>query len=153
MKSLAELELQNKKEVFIQSMKKRTKAFAVRTIRFCNSLKKGKASSVITYQLIKSSTSVGANYIAACGSRSKKEFFSKMCIVSEEADESIYWLEIIQELRLSDEVQTLNQLLQEIKEVTKIVNSAKHSAYPKVQRFNGSLNPHNHITSNLLCEN
>ena len=75
------------KEIFIDKMKKRTKKFAVDVIRFCDSLKHGKASSVITYQLIKSATSTGANYRAACKARSKNEFFSKICIVVEEADE------------------------------------------------------------------
>lgn len=65
------------KGVFIKMMKPKTKAFAVDVIQFCDSLKNTKASSVITYQLIKSSTSVGANYRAACKARSKKEFFSK----------------------------------------------------------------------------
>ena len=76
----------SEKEMFIEKMKKRTKCFAVDVIRFCDSLKSCKASSVITYQLIKSATSTGANYRAACKGRSKKEFYSKLCIVSEEAD-------------------------------------------------------------------
>lgn len=78
------------KEIFIENLKKRTKKFAVDVIVFCNSLKPSKASSVITYQLVKSSTSTGANYRAACRARSKAEFFSKICIVVEEADESEY---------------------------------------------------------------
>ena len=58
-------------------MKQRTKKFAVDVIRFCDSLKVCKATSVITYQLVKSATSAGANYRAACKARSKNEFFSK----------------------------------------------------------------------------
>jgi len=57
--------------------------------------KKNNASPVVSYQLIKSATSTRANYRAACKERSKAEFFSKICIVAEEADESEYWLEII----------------------------------------------------------
>ncbi len=78
------------KEVFIEELKRRTKKFAVDTIIFCDSLKKCKASAVITYQLVKSATSTGANYRAVCIARSKSEFFSKICIVVEEADESEY---------------------------------------------------------------
>ena len=87
--------MMSEKEIFIERLKKRTKKFAVDIIKFCNSLKTCKASSVVTYQLVKSATSSGANYRAACRARSKSEFFSKICIVVEEADESEYWLEII----------------------------------------------------------
>lgn len=75
------------KEIFIEELKKRTRKFAVDVIKFCNSLTKSKASSVVTYQLVKSATSTGANYRAACRARSQPEFFSKICIVVEEADE------------------------------------------------------------------
>ena len=77
---------------------------------FCDSLKANKASSVITYQLVKSATSTGANYRAACRARSKKEFFSKICIVVEEADESEYWLEIIRDAGLSRNLITLEKM-------------------------------------------
>lgn len=115
--------------MFIEKMKKRTKKFAVDVIRFCDSLKNSKASSVITYQLVKSATSTGANYRAACGARSKNEFFSKICIVVEEADESEYWLEVIQDVRLSKEVKELERLLREAIELTKIMSKAKNSTY------------------------
>jgi four helix bundle protein len=62
------------KEIFIEKMKQRTKKFAVDVILFCDSLKPYKASSVITYQLVKAATSIGANYRAACKARSEKEF-------------------------------------------------------------------------------
>jgi len=75
------------KELFIEGLKKRTKQFAVDVILFCNSLNTSKASTIIAYQLVKSATSTGANYRAACRARSKAEFFSKICIVVEEADE------------------------------------------------------------------
>ncbi len=80
------------KEIFIETLKKRTKKFAVDIIIFCNSLKVCKASAVVTYQLVKSATTIGANYRAACRA-TKSEFFSKICIVVEESDESEYWLE------------------------------------------------------------
>ena len=102
------------KEIFIGKMKIRTKKFAVDIIRFCDSLKTCKASSVITYQLVKSATSTGANYRAACQAKSKNEFFSKICIVVEEADES-----------------ELERLLNEAIEITKIMSKAKISSYNK----------------------
>ena len=68
------------KEIFIDKLKTRTKRFAVDIIKFCDSLTESKASSVVTYQLVKSATSTGANYSAACRARSKAEFFSKLSI-------------------------------------------------------------------------
>ena len=65
------------KEIFIEGLKNRTRKFAVDVIMFCDSLKTCKASSVVTYQLVKSATSVGANYRAACRGRSKGEIFSR----------------------------------------------------------------------------
>jgi four helix bundle protein len=119
------------KEIFIENLKKRTKKFATDTILFCNLLKECKASSVITYQLIKSATSTGANYRAACRARSKAEFFSKICIVVEEADESEYWFEIIKDTNLSNNKKELIRLQSEGNEITKIMTKAKHSTYVK----------------------
>ena len=112
-------------------MKKRTIKFAVDVIRFCDLLKTCKASSVITYQLVKSATSTGANYRAACKARSKNEFFSKICIVVEEADESEYWLEVIKDAGFSIEDKELERLLIEAIEITKIISKAKNSTYNK----------------------
>ncbi|RKX69142.1 four helix bundle protein [candidate division TA06 bacterium] len=118
-----------KKEEFIVVMKKRTKKFAVDIINFCDTLLTKKASAVITYQLVKSATSTGANYRAACKARSKKEFFSKICIVVEEVDESEYWLEVIQESNLSKNKDELVRLLKEANEMNKIMSKAKDSTY------------------------
>lgn len=119
------------KEIFIEKLKERTKVTAALVIKFCDSLKVSKASSVITYQIVKSATSIGANYRAACRARSKLEFFSKMCIVVEEADETQYWLEIIEESRLSNDHELLKILKEEINEITKIMTSAKNTLYAK----------------------
>ena len=119
------------KEVFITAMKCRTKKFAVDIIKFCDTLKVSKASSVITYQLVKSATSTGANYRAACKARSKKEFFSKICIVVEEIDESEYWLEVIKEAELSSDIKELERLHKEAIEINKITSKAKNSTYMK----------------------
>ena len=94
-------------------MKHKTKTFAVDVISFCNSLKSDRASSVVSNQIIKSATSTGANYRAACKARSKKEFFSKLCIVVEEIDETKYWLEVILEANLSSKLGFLNKLYNE----------------------------------------
>ena len=117
------------KEIFIEGLKKRTKKFAVDVIKFCNSLKTCKASTVVSYQLVKSATSTGANYRAVCRARSNTEFFSKICIVVEEVDESEYWLEIINEANLTNDRDELVRLTKEANEITKIMTKAKNSSY------------------------
>lgn len=117
------------KELFINNLKKKTKKFAVDIINFCETLKKCKASDVIIYQLVKAATSAGANYRAACRGRSMKEFFSKLCIVVEEADESEYWLELIESSKLSNNVEELNRLKNEANEIVRIMTKAKDTTY------------------------
>jgi len=117
------------KEKFIEDLKARTKKMAVDVIAFCETLKVCKASAVITYQIVKSATSVGANYRAACRGRSKAEFFSKLCIVVEEADETEYWLDVIKDAQLSNDLVKLNFLLSEAQEITKILSKAKDTTY------------------------
>ena len=76
-------------------LKDRTHAFAVAVIKFAGQLPRNRVADIIARQLIRSGTSVGANYRAACRARSRAEFIAKMGIVEEEADETIYWLEIL----------------------------------------------------------
>ena len=76
-------------------LRKRTKKFALDTIKFVESLPKGKTAEIIGRQLLRSGTSVGANYRAACRARSSADFIAKMGIVEEELDESIYWMELL----------------------------------------------------------
>ncbi len=75
----------------------RTKRFALTTIRFCESLPKDGTSRVLARQLLRSGTSVGANYRAAQRAKSKPDFISKMATVLEEADECVYWIELLRE--------------------------------------------------------
>jgi len=98
-------------------LKDRTKKFALRVIRLCESLPKGKTANVIGGQLLRCGTSVGANYRAACRARSPAEFIAKMGIVEEECDESLFWMELLIEAgkvpkdRLSDLMQEADELL------------------------------------------
>ena len=78
----------------------RTKAFAVRVIRLVDSLPSRRSCEVIGKQLLRSATSVGANYRAACRARSTAEFIAKLGIVEEEADESAYWFELLAEAEI-----------------------------------------------------
>jgi four helix bundle protein len=78
-----------------REFKERTRQFGLRVIRLVASLRKGAAEDVLGRQILRSATSVGANYRAACRARSKADMIAKLSIVEEEADESIYWLELI----------------------------------------------------------
>ena len=78
-------------------MKRRTKAFALRVIRLVENLPETRTSQILGRQLLRSGTSVGSNYRAACRGKSTADFLSKLSIVEEETDESIYWLELLVE--------------------------------------------------------
>ena len=83
-----------------EEMKKRTKDFAKRVINLCRQLPETREGRLIGNQIFRSGTSVGANYRAACRGRSKAEFIAKLGVVLEEADESLYWLEILSETQI-----------------------------------------------------
>ncbi len=93
-------------------LKKRTKKFGIDSIRLIESLPGSKIADIVGKQLMRSATSVGANYRSACRARSKADFISKILIVEEEADESMYWLEVIQELKMIPENQLIPLLLE-----------------------------------------
>ncbi len=86
---------------------------------------------VVRHQLIKSATSTAANYRAACRARSANEFYAKICIVVEEADETQFWLEILLESELKVDNILVHQALQEWTEIVKIVTAAKTKSNPK----------------------
>ena len=102
-----------------ENLKARTQALALRVIRLVESLPRGRTADVIGKQLLRSATSVGANYRAACRARSPAEFIAKMGTVEEEADESSYWLELLVRAGLVDQ-QRLAKLMQETNELTAI---------------------------------
>lgn len=84
------------------NLKGRTKQFALRIIRLVESLPKGRTSDVIGRQLLRSGTSVAANYRAACRARSTADFVAKMGIVEEETDESIFWMELLVDAKIME---------------------------------------------------
>ena len=99
-----------------QEFKQRTKQLALRVIKLVSSLPKNTVSEVIGKQLIRSGTSVGANYRAACRARSTADLIAKLRIVEEEADESLYWMELIVEAKLV-EVTNLRSIMSETNEI------------------------------------
>ena len=97
-------------------LKTRTKIFALNVIRFVGTLPRNYAVDVMGRQLVRCATSVGANYRAACRAKSTADFIAKMKIVEEEADEAIYWLELLSESGFSSNEQ-LTLLLRESDEI------------------------------------
>ena len=80
-----------------QAFKNRTKQFALGVVKFVESLPRARVADVLGRQLLRSGTSVGANYRAACRGRSTSDVVAKLGIVEEEADESVYWMELLVE--------------------------------------------------------
>lgn len=81
--------------ILLEDLKDRTKNFALDVVRFCARLPERGEFGILRRQLIRSATSVGANYRSACRAKSKADFIAKLSIVEEEADESLYWLELL----------------------------------------------------------
>ncbi|MEO3408401.1 four helix bundle protein [Mucilaginibacter sp. CAU 1740] len=108
-------------------LKKRTKKFATDIIRFVEELPRSRSIDILTHQLLRSSTSVGANYRSACRGKSTADFINKIVIVEEEADESIYWLELIEESGLVNSP-TLPGLKKEANELTAIFTAIGKTA-------------------------
>ena len=96
--------------------KKRTKQLALRITKVVDALPKHRTADVIRKQLIRSGTSIGANYRAACRGKSTADVIAKLRIVEEEADESAYWMELLIESGLVPEAR-LSELLQETNEI------------------------------------
>ena len=114
-------------EVKEEDLKKRTKQFALRIIKFVAALPKNIVGRAIGNQLIRAGTSVGANYRSACKARSKKEFIAKLGVVEEEADESAYWMELIIEGKLLKK-ELVQPLLDEANELVAIMAASRITA-------------------------
>ena len=114
-----------------QNLQIRTRQFALEVIRFCEGLPKDETSRILGRQLLRSGTSVGANYRAACLAKSKPAFISKMGDVLEEADESGFWVELLIDAGKVDP-RPAASLLNEAKELVAItissINTAKRNA-------------------------
>ena len=110
-----------------QELKQRTKQFALRVMRLVAALPNNILGRAIGNQLIRSGTSVGANYRAACRGRSKAEFIAKLGIVVEEADESAFWMELIIEGGLLKK-HLVESLLGEANELIAIMVASRKSA-------------------------
>jgi four helix bundle protein len=108
-------------------MKRRTKKFGLPVIKLVESLPKNITGRAIGGQLVGAGTSVGANYRAACRSRSKAEFIARLGVVEEEADESSFWMEMIVESGLVA-AKLVESLLAEANEIVAMMTSSRISA-------------------------
>ena len=111
-------------------LKDRTKKYGLRMMKLSDALPKTNSGKVIGNQLLRSGTSVGANYRAACRARSKTEFIAKLGVVAEEADECAFWLELIMEGQLL-KLRLIESLYQETKELIAIFTTTLKSAKSK----------------------
>jgi four helix bundle protein len=110
-----------------RELQSRTKRFALRVLKLVDALPRSTAGRAISNQLVRSATSVGANYRAACRARSCAEFAAKLGTVLEEADESLYWLELIRDGELRPDPK-VSLLLKEANELTAILAAGRKSA-------------------------
>lgn len=118
--------MENNKIDFVTALKVRTKEFVLCSIKLFQSLPKTDEARIIGRQFIRSSSSVGANYRAACRARSKAEFYAKLSITIEEADETQFWLEILIESGIV--TKDIKDLMKEAGEIVAILTKARKTA-------------------------
>lgn len=108
-------------------LKERTTKFAIRVMKLVRAFPKSEESRIIARQILRSATSVAANYRAVCRSRSRKDFIAKMAIVLEESDETQFWLELL----VASEImkpELLENLMKEANELTSIFSASLRTA-------------------------
>ena len=108
-------------------MKKRTKQFALRILKMADVLPKSRSANAIANQIVRSGTSVGANYRALCRAKSRADFINKTSIIEEEADETGFWLELIVDAGLLTSAR-VQPLLKEADEITAILVASRKTA-------------------------
>ena len=108
-------------------LRRRTKEFALRVMKLVDALPRARSANAVANQLVRSGTSVASNYRAACRARSRAEFIAKIGVVEEEADESAFWLELVIEHKLMQEL-LVRPLLKEADELIAIMAASRISA-------------------------
>ncbi len=109
-----------------EQLRARTKQFAIRIVKMVQSLPRSEDARVIGRQVLRSGTSVAANYRAVCRARSRADFVSKLAVVTEEADETVFWLELMADTGILPKAR-LENLLTEANELTRIFGSSLHT--------------------------
>lgn len=129
-------------------LKARTKRFSIDVIRFIEKLPSSRALNVLCNQLLRSATSVGSNYRSACKGKSTADFINKIVIVEEEADESLYWLELMEESglvnpadlgHLKKEANELTAIFTAIGKTAKLNQKSKNSESSKIRNRNSDI--------------
>ena len=110
-----------------EELRERTKQFAIRVIHLFRALPNANDAQIMGKQLLRCGTSVGANYRAVSRSRSKAEFIARLGVVAEEADESIFWLELIEETKVLNP-KLLQEILKEVRELAAIFSASLKTA-------------------------
>jgi four helix bundle protein len=127
-----------------EELKARTKAFAVSVVEFVDGLSNTGTTQLIGKQLMRSATSLAANYRAVCRSRSKADFVNKLGIVEEEADETVFWLEMLVECRKVRR-EEVDSFLDEGNQLTRMIAAsritARRSLQPENRRENDTTAP------------
>jgi four helix bundle protein len=124
-----------------EELRERTKHFALRVIKLFQALRKSEEERILGRQLLRSGTSVAANYRALCRARSRAEFIAKMGVVIEEADEAVFWMELLVDAGLVERAR-IEHLVREANELVAIFVSSRKTARSgtKVSNQAGSLN-------------
>ncbi len=110
-----------------KDLQRRTKIFAIRIIKLVKFLEKDSVAKIIGKQILRSGTSVATNYRASCRAKSARDFISKISIVMEESDETLFWLELLEESNLVN-AKTIADLKDEANQITAIMTASKTSA-------------------------
>ena len=131
-----------------QEFKQRTKQLALRVINLVNSLPQTTAAQVIGKQIIRSATSVGANYRAACRAKSTADILHKLAIVEEEADETLYWLELLVEAKIFRESK-LTSLMSETNEIVAMIVASIKTLKNRKNNHNPKSLPQNNPKSKI----
>ncbi len=113
--------------VYKFDLEERTSKFGEEVLRFCKTLSESTISRPLIHQLVKSSTSIGANYMEADCAESKKDFRHKISICKKESKETMYWFRMIIEIAPSDKIEECKKFKQEAKELTLIFSKIIHS--------------------------
>ncbi len=113
-----------------EELKKRTKTFALQVMEAVDKFPRSMPGEIVGRQVVRSATSVGANYRSACRAKSHADFISKLGIVEEEADESLYWLELAVDAKLMDAIISA-PLIKKADELTAIFAASRKTARSK----------------------
>lgn len=113
----------------------KTRSVALASLKLCDSLPKTRSGDVIGRQLLRSGTSVGANYRAACRAKSLPDMLAKLGIVEEESDETIYWLELLLDAGLV-EPDRIRELVQQTREILAMTIASKRTIRSRIDGIN-----------------